>query len=160
MPRRRQRSRGFTLVESVVALAVAAIALVALLRLQVVAMRTADKAQGLTQAVLLAQQKMAEALSSNSLSLGTESGLVAAHGDRFTWQREVADAHPAPPVPADPAWTTNQPLLHPTRLRQLTVEVRWQNGPGDKCVRLTTYAAENRIRDGQSPKTSSRVHPG
>lgn len=153
---RRQRSSGFTLVESVVALAVAALALVALLQLQLVSMRTADKAQGLTQAVLLAQEKMAEALSAGVAPVGTESGTVAARGDQFTWHREVTQARPTEQVLAGPGRPAPQPPLQPSRLRQLTVEVTWQNGPGDKHICLTTYVAENGIREEQRKKTRSR----
>ena len=71
---RARKPRAFTLIESVVALAVASIALLALLRLQLVAMSTADKAQGLTQAVLVAQGKMAEALSAGYPPVGATSG--------------------------------------------------------------------------------------
>ena len=68
---------GFTLIECVPALAVASIALLALLRLQLVGISTADKARGLTQAVLVAQGKMAETLSAEYPSVGTTSGMVA-----------------------------------------------------------------------------------
>jgi general secretion pathway protein I len=152
------RTRGFTLIESVVALAVAAIALLALLHLQLVSMATADKAQGLTQAVWVAQEKLAEALSASPLSAGVDSGTVAANGDQFTWQRQVSDAGPIEQVPADPAPPSPPPAWRPTGLRQLTVEVTWLKGPGDKHITLTTYVAESNLREPQSKQTAQRLY--
>jgi type II secretory pathway pseudopilin PulG len=123
--------------EAVAALAIASIALLSLLHLQLLAMRTADTAQALTQAVLLAQEKMAETLSAGYPSVGVKSGLVEAHGGPFTWRLEVTDARW--PLPQrSPAGRD--------RLRKLSVEVSGPKGPGDKPIHLTTYVAENATR--------------
>ena len=135
---RLQRPNGFTLIESVAALAVASIALLALLQLQLLSMRTADKAQVMTQAVLLAQAKMAEALSSGYPSVGVKSGMVETEGEMLTWRTEVTDTR----LPA-----VCRPIGSRDRLRTLSVEVSWQRGAGDKHIRMTTYVAENLIRD-------------
>jgi type II secretion system protein I len=132
-------SKGFTLIEAMAALAVAAIALLALLQLQLISMRTADKAQVMTRAVLLAQAKMAEALSAGYPQVGVRSDTVEAEGDQLTWRVEVTDAHL--PLSYRPAGGRD-------RARKLSVEVIWQNGPGEKHVGLTTYVAENTIREG------------
>ena len=84
--------RGFTLLEALAALAVASIALLALLQLQLVSIRTADKAETMIRALLLAQTKMAEALSSGYPQIGVSSDTVEAQGDQFTWRVEVTDA--------------------------------------------------------------------
>jgi len=131
--------RGFTLLESVVALAVAAIALLALLQLQLVSIRTADKAQVMTRAVLLAQAKMAEALSSGYPQIGINSDTVEAEGDQLTWRVEVTDAR----LPL-----SYRPPGGRDRARKLSVDVTWQKGPGEKHIGLTTYVAENTIREG------------
>jgi len=153
---RAPKPRAFTLIESVVALAVASIALLALLRLQLVGMSTADKAQGMTQAVLLAQGKMAEALRADYPPVGATSGMVAANGDQFTWQVEVTDARLPQAVAADGATHSYLPSSGRTGLRRLAVEVTWQKGPGDKHVNLTTYLAENGLREEQGKTTRSR----
>jgi general secretion pathway protein I len=145
--RRSSIHKGFTLLESVIALAVASIALLALLQLQLVGMNTADKAQGMTQAVLLAQEKMAEALSAGYPPIGTKSGTVEADGDQFTWQLEVTDARLPEPVMADAARQSYLPSSDRNRLRKLSVDVTWQKGPGQKHVGLTTYVAQDKIRD-------------
>lgn len=155
MAMRHSRTNGFTLIEAVIALAVASIALLALLRLQLVGMSTADKARGLTQAVLLAQGKMAEALGSSYPSVGTTSGTVETDGEQFSWQMEVTDTRLPRAVTADGATPSPLPSSGRQRLRKLAVEVTWQKGPGDKHVSLTTYLAENGLREGQTKTTGS-----
>ena len=130
--------RGFTLVEAVVALAVAAIALLALLQLQLVSIRTADKAQVMARAVLLAQAKMAETLSSGYPQIGVSSDTIEAEGDQLTWRVEVTDARL--PVSYPPPGGRD-------RARKLSVDVTWQKGPGERHIGLTTYVAENTIRE-------------
>ncbi len=131
--------RGFTLLEAMAALAVAAIALLALLQLQLVSIRTADKAQVMTRAVLLAQAKMAEALSSGYPQIGVSSETVEAEGDPLTWRVEVTDARL--PLSYRPPATRD-------RARKVSVDVTWQEGSGEKHIGLTTYVAENTIREG------------
>ncbi|MCL5279396.1 MAG: prepilin-type N-terminal cleavage/methylation domain-containing protein [Planctomycetes bacterium] len=131
--------RGFTLLESLAALAVASIALLALLQLQLVSIRAADKAEMMTQALFLAQAKMAEALSSGYPQVGVSSDIVEAQGDQLTWRVEVADAS----LPL----SCQSPDGH-DRARKLSVDVTWQKGPGEKHIGLTTYVAENTIREG------------
>jgi prepilin-type N-terminal cleavage/methylation domain-containing protein len=151
---RRQRTNAFTLIESLVALAVAALGLVALLELQLVSINTADKAQGLHQAVLLAQGKIAEALSSGHAEIGLTAGLVPAQGDQFAWQMDVEEARlPQSVVAGRSSYGLS---LNPGSLRQLTVEVSWLKGPGAKHVSLTTYLAENATRAVQVRNPSSR----
>ncbi len=131
------RLNGFTLVESVTALAVVSIALLALLQLQLLSMRTADKAQVVAQATLLAQEKMAEAISSGYPSVGVKSGTMETEGELLTWRTEVTDAR----LPA-----VCRPVGSRDRLRTLSVEVSWQRGAGDRHIRMTTCVAENLIR--------------
>jgi type II secretion system protein I len=146
---------GFTLLESVIALAVASIALTALLQLQLVGMSTADKARGLTQAVLMAQGKMAEALSGGYPPIAATSGTMEADGDQFFWQMEVTDARLPQTVTADGTTRSYLPSSGRQGLRKLSVQVTWRKGPGDKHVSLTTYLAENGLREGQTKTTSS-----
>jgi len=134
--------------ETVAALAIASIALLGLLQLQLVGIRTADQAQGMTQAVLLAQEKMAEAVSAGYPPVGVRSGMVEADGDQLTWRIEVTDARAPLPVMASAARQSHRSGPSPDHLRKLSVEVRWQKGPGEKHICLTTYMTENRIREG------------
>jgi len=134
-----QRARAFTLIESVAALAIASIALLALLQLHLISLRTADKAQVTTQAVFLAQEKMAEVLSEGLPKVGTKSGVAETDGVRFTWRTEVTEARA---LPVKSRAGTAAP-----RLRRLSVEVACGDRPREGQVRLTTYLAENRIRE-------------
>ena len=68
--------QGFTLIEVIAALAVASIALLGLLRLQLISMAISDKADILTGAVLLGQSRLAEIEASGFPRLGTASGSV------------------------------------------------------------------------------------
>lgn len=145
---RRHEFCGFTLIEVLVALAVAAIALAALLNLQLVSMHVADKAEGLTQAVFVAQEKLAEAVSGGSPAVGVTSGTAEAGGEWFDWRMEVTEAPLPPLATAQNAGPSSRPTLGRDRLRQLTVEVFWQKGPGRKQIALTTLVAENQARAG------------
>ncbi len=131
--------RGFTLLEALAALAVASIALLALLQLQLISIRTADKAEIMSQALLPAQAKMAEALSSGYPQTGVSSDIVEAQGDQLTWRVEVTDAG----LPLSYRLPDGR-----NRARKLAVDVTWQKGPGEKHIGLTTYVAENTIREG------------
>jgi type II secretion system protein I len=144
------KTKGFTLIEVVAALAIAAIALLALLQFQLVSIRTADKAQVMTRAVFLAQEKMAEALSGGYPQVGVQSGIVDIEGSGLTWQMEVTDV-PLPQLRGDsfqPLGSKAQmtSLRARDRMRRLSVDVAWQTGPGDKHIRLTTYVAQDGIR--------------
>ena len=83
---------------------------------------------------------------------------MAADGEPFTWQLEVTDARLPQPVTADGATQSYLPAAGRPGLRQLSVEVTWQKGPGDKRVSLTTYMAENGLREGQTNQPS--LHSG
>lgn len=139
MRRGRKRAKAFTLIEAVAALAIAATALLALLQLHLISLRTADKAQATTRAVFLAQEKMAETLSAGVPPVGMKSGVVETDGARLTWRTEVT-ASDALPVKSKTGTVA-------ARLRRLSVEVACGDGPHEGQIRLTTYMAENRIRE-------------
>jgi len=139
MSMRQERARAFTLIEAVAALAIAATALLALLQLHLISLRTADKAQATTQAVFLAQEKMAEILSAGFPQIGTKAGVVEIDGARLSWRTEVTESRA---LPVKSKAGTAVP-----RLRKLSVEVACGDGPREGQVRLTSYMAENKIRE-------------
>lgn len=132
------RPKGFTLIEVMAALAIVAIALLALLRLHLISLRAADKAQVLSRAVFLAQEKMTETLAGGYPPLGAQSGLVETDGLQVTWQTEVTDARPALPHLSD---------LKLSRLRRLSVDVAWPKGTGQDHIQMTTYVADRTIHE-------------
>ncbi len=135
------RANAFTLIETVAALAIVSIALLGLLQLNLVSIRMADKAQTTTQAVLLAQQKLAETLGSGFPAIGTQSGVVEADGVRFTWRTEVADASLSQRQP---------PGVALDRLRRLSVDMTCGESFRGRQIRLTTCVAETKIRETKS----------
>jgi type II secretion system protein I len=132
-----EHQKAFTLIETVAALAIVSIALLGLLQLNLVSIRVADQAQTTTQAVLLAQEKMAEVLNAGFPPMGTRAGIVENDGARFTWRTEVTDAGGSQP---------RQSGLRLNGLRRLSVEVGCGDNPHNRQVRLTTYVAERKIR--------------
>ncbi len=138
---RLERARAFTLIETVAALAIVSIALLGLLQLHLISIRMADKAQMTTQAVLLAQEKMAEVLSSGFPQPGMRSGVVETDGVRLTWRTEVTDA----------SMSQRQPLgVRLDNLRRLSVDVTYGDSPRERPIRLTTCVAEKKIREPQN----------
>lgn len=130
--------KGFTLIEVIAALAIVSTALLGLLQLHLVSLRTADKAQVITQAVLLAQEKMADVLCCGYPPLGTRSGVVEANGSQLAWRTEVTDERALPRRSAD---------FRPRDLRKVAVDVSLEKDPGGKTIHLTTYVAKSGIRE-------------
>ena len=130
------RDSAFTFIEVLVALAIAAIGLLGLLRLHLISMTSAEAAQATTEAVFLAQEKLAEASASGYPEQGTKSGTVEQNGRHFAWRIEITDAG-------------SQTLRNLTLrgLRQIRAFVTWQHGAGQKSVQMTTYVANSKIHE-------------
>jgi general secretion pathway protein I len=88
-PRSRQARAGFSLLEVMIALAVMSIVLVSVYRLhsQTLAMSTSSRFY--TQAPHLAQGKLDELLSSDSLDFGNDSGNFGENYPLYTWRVTV-----------------------------------------------------------------------
>lgn len=136
MTRWRTRSKAFTFVEVLIALAVASIALVGLLRLHLLSMATADMAQAMTQAVFVAEAQIAEATAPGFPRQGTTSGVLERNGQRFNWKTEVQDV----------ARPGGQDLIL-SGLREVSTTVTWQHGSDRKAVKMTTLVAEGKIHE-------------
>lgn len=129
-----KRAGAFTLVEVLVALVVASISLLTLLKLNLLSIRLVDKAQITTQAVLLANEKIAETLAAGYPDQGRTSGAVERNGLSFNWQTEVADLQ----MPGlDEA--------HITGLRKIVVDVNWKKGAAGKRLRMSTLVADGKL---------------
>lgn len=130
-----ERRTGFTLMEVVVALAVAAIAVVGLLRLHMLSMAAVDKADKTAQALVIAQNKIAELEVRGSSTSGTQSGSIERNRTAFLWQTQVSDLEvPKVPPPADPG-----------HVRKVVVTVRWDHGIGRRDVSLSAILGERRV---------------
>jgi len=130
------KESAFTFIEVLVALAIAAIGLLGLLRLHLLSMASAEAAQATTEAVFLAQEKLAEASAGGYPEQGTQSGTAEQNGRRFAWRIEITDAG-------------SQTLRNLTLrgLRQIRAFVTWQHGAGQKSIQMTTYVANSRIHE-------------
>jgi Tfp pilus assembly protein PilV len=117
-------------VEILVALCVVLLSLVPLVHLHVASIRMLDSSSHRAAAVLLANDKLAEVMAQDTHDLGPSSGRVedANDGTVYRWTAEVTEAHPAE--------VESAPLLG---LRQVHVEVAWENGGRDTIVALDTY---------------------
>jgi general secretion pathway protein I len=121
-------SRGFTLVEVVVAMAVIAVAFTALLGLHVRSLRLAAREQTYTQSLLLARTLLAEAELEPLPAPGTSTGdFEARYPGRypgFLWQRTVNET----PFPATREIIVRvQPPDDPPAAAELTLYLRGES---------------------------------
>jgi type II secretion system protein I len=144
-------SAGFTLLEILVALCVVLLALVPLIHLHVVSIRTLDSSSHRAAATLLANDRLAEVLVQETSDLGQSSGRVedANDGTVYRWTAVVTEARPAE--------VESVPLLG---LRQVCVEVAWEDSGHEAVVSLDTYvytpvAGERKILENQNGEKSN-----
>lgn len=117
------RARGFTLLEVMIALAIAGIALVALLSLSNRSIGVNGRLQKITQATLLAQGKMGETESAadrGTLQYENEVGEFTPPYDEFRWQISFEDT----PLPS---------------VRMVTVKVLWGDEKKNQLVELNSF---------------------
>ena len=115
--------RGFTLLEIMVALAIISVALVALLALGNRSIATHARLQQLTQATLLAQQKLATAevdARLGRLEQIRQEGVFPEPYAAYRWRLEFADT----PLPS---------------IRTVTVTVAWGEEDRNEFVDLTSF---------------------
>lgn len=112
---------GFTLIETLTALTILAIALVSLFEAQATGLRTAGSAAEYAKARILAQSLLAET------TAGWRGGALSRRGndDGFDWTVDIARAPSGPPANADTKW----------RLHQVRVAVDWGR---DRHLQLDT----------------------
>jgi prepilin-type N-terminal cleavage/methylation domain-containing protein len=123
-------TRGFTLIEVLIALAITVIGLVPLLHLLTTSILMTDSAWNLSQATLIGNARLAEVISQNDLEIGTEKGSVEIREKEivFDWQSKVNEAFIEELEGANLA-----------DLREVTVTVMWLEGYSQKQISLATY---------------------
>lgn len=132
----RIRWKAFTFLEVLIALAIASIALLGLLRLHLLSLATADAAQATTQAVFVAQAQIAEASAAGFPRQGTTLGTIERNGQQFVWRTEVRDVA----RPSGGHLTLNG-------LREVSTTVTWRQASDEKTLTLATYVADGRIHE-------------
>ncbi|MFA5516812.1 MAG: type II secretion system minor pseudopilin GspI [Desulfuromonadales bacterium] len=117
------RDRGFTLLEVMIALAIIAISLVTLLGLSNRSIAVNLRLQMITQATLLAQQRIAEIelqASAPGFAFSTEEGEFAEPFENYTWEVAYQDS----PLPY---------------LQIVTVTVVWGDKAKNEAVDLSSF---------------------
>ncbi|MCX5637688.1 MAG: prepilin-type N-terminal cleavage/methylation domain-containing protein [Planctomycetota bacterium] len=127
--------RAFTFVEVVVALAIVSISLLALIKLHLVSIRLAEAARITSNAVFLAEEKVAETLALGYPKEGTNCGTVEEDAVCLHWQTEVT-----------PLQLSQLEQAGVTGLREVSVDVSWEHGIGRKHIRMSTYVADRKLQ--------------
>jgi type II secretion system protein I len=125
---------GFTFMEVIVALTIVSIALVGLIRLHLISIRMVEAAEITSQAVLLAEEKIAETLALGYPQKGTESGTAERNTMSMNWRTEVTDLQPNRLTEAGIEG-----------LRKISVDVGWEQGTAYKNLQMSTYVADRRL---------------
>ncbi|TSA56370.1 MAG: prepilin-type N-terminal cleavage/methylation domain-containing protein [Planctomycetaceae bacterium] len=126
--------RAFTFVEVVVALTIVSISLLALLRLHLISISMGDKAQITSQAVLLANEKIAETVAAGYPKEGTNSGTMEQNGLTLNWKTEVTNLR-----------LPQLDKVHITGLRKILVDITWKQGVSRKQLQTSTYVADRKL---------------
>ena len=129
------RRKAFTFIEVMAALAIVSISLLALIKLHIISIAMTDTAQTTSQAVFLAEEKIAETLACGWPKEGADSGTVEKDGLTLHWQRQVKDVQPP-----------ELEQINITGLRQVAVDIRWKQGIGRKYLQMSTYVADRKLK--------------
>jgi type II secretion system protein I len=122
----------FTFIEVLIALVIVSISLPALIRLHLNSIRMIETAEITSQAVLLASEKISEALAPGYPEEGTDSGSVEINSLRLNWRTEVTNIEPYNIAEADI-----------TGLRMILVDISWEQGISRKHLQMSTYVADS-----------------
>ena len=125
------RDGGFTLLEVLVAFAIAAPALALLYRQGIASLGTAQTAAGYQEAISRAQSHL-DALNGSKLAAGEQAG---DDGGGFAWRLRIAPvASTAPPRPVP----RGSPYAGGTTLFAVAVEIAWPGPHGKHTLTLNT----------------------
>ncbi len=131
----RTQARAFTFVEVIVALAIVSISLLGLIRLHIININMTESAGITSQATLLAQEKIAEALAAGYPKRGSNRGTVQKNTLCFNWQTEVTDLQLPQLDQADICG-----------LKKVSVDISWKQGISQKHLQMSTYVADRKLQ--------------
>ena len=128
------KSKGFTFIEILAALAITAIGLAALIRLQIISIAMNNSAAMRTRAALLAREKMDLTLARADNHLTSGGGVVEQAGVDYNWKIEVGKLNLSQLSNNDVA-----------QLHEVKVNVTWQQGENSKIFQLRTFVTDRKI---------------
>lgn len=128
-------SRGFTLMEVIVTLGILAIALPVLLGLRNWDVGLHDRARHLAQATRLAQEKLLETQLAGPVPLGVTSGDFGTYSSGLGVPQSVTAQQRAPGY----SWTRTISATSLSTLREVRIEIRWQDKTGEDVLDVNTY---------------------
>ena len=131
-----QRVKGFTFVEVLLALSILLIGLVPLLHLLAKSISVMDSARCLSQATLIGSAKLAEAMSTGSNEIDTDSGRVEIENSDLVFEWEVRVLEES---------LKELKNMNVNQLRKINVTVIWNEGIRQRQVTLSTYVALDQI---------------
>jgi len=153
------KPKAFTFIEVMVALTVVALALSALIRMQLISINLTERTEMTTQAVLLAEEKMAELMTGSLSSHGTTKGTVNRNGRDFFWQSKIQNLHSNLQITLQPnitqvAGSTTKSKPDNTSLnfhdlaplRRVEISVQWLDSRTKKQVQLTSYLNKGSVQ--------------
>ncbi len=123
--------QGFTLLEIIVALTIAAIALPALLQAFSQGTKNQSLIENKTTAIYLLKLKMGEIEMLGEIEAGSDDGEFGSNS-RFQWTSDIAESDTE-------------------GLYEVTVTVNWQERGQDEAVELMTYLADRTIERENAP---------
>lgn len=129
------RSGAFTFVEVLVALAIVSISLLVLIGLHLVSIRLVQTGEVTSQAVFLAQEKIAELLAQGYPAKGSNCGTVEKGPLCLYWQSEVS-----------PLQLPELEQASVTGLRKISVDVSWKQGTRQKHLEMSTYVTDRKLQ--------------
>jgi prepilin-type N-terminal cleavage/methylation domain-containing protein len=131
MSRLLQRSRGFTLLEVIVALAIALPALILMYRQGAVALDVSGSAIAYQEAISRARSRL-DALVDSALVPGDRNG---EDGGAFRWRTRIVPVATAAPSRETPR---RSPYAAGTALYDVSVQISWRGGRGPQSLTLQT----------------------
>ncbi len=126
-----RRDEGFTLLEVLVALAIAVPALLVLYRQGAAALEATGASLAYQEAIARAESRLAS-LTEGSLQPGDREG---DDGGSYHWHTRVV---PAQSFPLPRALTPKGPYAAGVTLYDIAVQISWPSGPGTRSVNLQT----------------------
>ena len=126
--------KGFTLLEVLIAFAIAALSFTALSQIFSNALRATERAGGITQATLIAQAKLAQVGTTFPLEDSTQAG--DEQSGLFRWQVNITPYEP-PKMESPDAPVALANLTLPLEMKKVEVSVRYSEP--ERVLTLNTY---------------------